>query len=325
MPQTLRKGLAPQVADIVTQIGSALAEEQARVQHHPTRTALLKAAILIPKLILADLGGVDTLGIERIALFKAGEFHRLVKMADEAVTAARVQPTNRPADPRQTFPNQDAQAVPRNLRLMSLSLSLGEASRAMTEGMRSEDDAPIDSAEMRAEYAKKVPKYPADRLKGTNRPSGGPVKAQLPHLTKSEWRKLIREGSRRSSGGPSGWRFSLLRSIEPAAINLLQALWTPFTTNDLDEESRQILRTSRAVCIPKRDGGVRPLAIGETFRRLLCKAVLRKVGNENIERAAGPYQFAAGTVAGTDIAGAVPRLYLESRAHDRSKKSCLLN
>lgn len=76
VPQTLRKGLAPEVHFVLEQIGCAMQQEQTLHRSLPTRTLLTKAAQLIPKLVLANLGAVDASSSVRLSLFKAGEFNR---------------------------------------------------------------------------------------------------------------------------------------------------------------------------------------------------------------------------------------------------------
>ena len=54
--------------------------------------------------------------------------------------------------------------------------------------------------------------------------------------------------------------------------------------------------------ISKRDGGVRGMATGTAFRRLVAKNLVRQLGAE-VEKACAPFQFALSTRAGTDCVG----------------------
>ena len=56
----------------------------------------------------------------------------------------------------------------------------------------------------------------------------------------------------------------------------------------------------------KRDGGVRGIATGTSFRRLVAKSLARQFSKE-VERACAPFQFALSTRAGTDCVGHVIR------------------
>lgn len=46
------------------------------------------------------------------------------------------------------------------------------------------------------------------------------------------WRKLIKEQPRRSAGGPTGWRFSILQRMLETSVELLQELWLDFVTGE---------------------------------------------------------------------------------------------
>lgn len=65
---------------------------------------------------------------------------------------------------------------------------------------------------------------------------------------------------------------------------------------------------------------IRPLAVGECFRRLLSKALCVHIGIPTIENAGGRYQYACGTPSGTDIAGIIPRLRLEIAENDPEER-----
>lgn len=76
------------------------------------------------------------------------------------------------------------------------------------------------------------------------------------------------------------------------------------------------MRLARAVPISKKGStdDIRPLAVGECFRRLLSKGLCAHIGVPTIERRGGDLQFACGTPSGTDVAGILPRLRLEISA-----------
>ena len=52
----------------------------------------------------------------------------------------------------------------------------------------------------------------------------------------------------------------------------------------------------------KKDGGVRGIATGSSFRRLVAKTLARQFGHI-VEQECAPYQFALSTRAGTDCVG----------------------
>ena len=54
------------------------------------------------------------------------------------------------------------------------------------------------------------------------------------------------------------------------------------------------------VALPKKDGGIRPIACGSVLRRLAAKGVCIACKDE-LRAAAGDYQFAIGRPAGTEL------------------------
>ena len=61
----------------------------------------------------------------------------------------------------------------------------------------------------------------------------------------------------------------------------------------------------------KREGGVRGIATGTSFRRLVAKSLARQFSKE-VERACAPFQFALSMRAGTDCVGHVIRALTEA-------------
>lgn len=87
------------------------------------------------------------------------------------------------------------------------------------------------------------------------------------------------------------------------------------------------MRLARAVPIGKKGctDDIRPLAVGECFRRLLSKGLCAHIGITTIESAGGALQYACGTPSGTDIAGILPRLRLEvADNNDEDNKDIVL-
>ena len=64
--------------------------------------------------------------------------------------------------------------------------------------------------------------------------------------------------------------------------------------------------TATMTALKKRDGGVRGIATGTVFRRLVAKTLARQFGGE-VEASCSPFQFALTTRAGVDCVGHVVR------------------
>ena len=65
--------------------------------------------------------------------------------------------------------------------------------------------------------------------------------------------------------------------------------------------------------LQKRDGGVRGIATGTSFRRLVAKTLARQFGRE-VEEACSPFQFALSSKAGVDCVGHAVRVATEADA-----------
>ena len=63
--------------------------------------------------------------------------------------------------------------------------------------------------------------------------------------------------------------------------------------------------------LQKKDGGVRGIATGTSFRRLVAKTLARQFAQE-VEAACAPFQFALSTRAGTDCVGHAVRAATEA-------------
>lgn len=131
-------------------------------------------------------------------------------------------------------------------------------------------------------------------------------------------KSLIKRCSKKSSGGPSRWSFSLVRSMlacdESTTVDFIRSL-SHLLENDLlpSERAKQLFRLARGVPIPKKNPGeIRPLAVGEALRRIACKIIKEAIGNPTISAACGPLQFGAGVSSGTEVAAGIPRLALAS-------------
>lgn len=229
------------------------------------------------------------------------------------------------ADPRDAA---HSSAIPSRFKILADSIGEGEYSRGFREACQG---APTPNTEQtRQGYLEHILKVrhttQAASVFNTTpprtwRPTVSPRDASTPPPDSLPFKRLaalIRRQSKRSSGGPSGWTFELMRRLEDTGTRLIQAMWEPFVRGTLPREVRDIFRMARGVPIAKKGDltSIRPLAVGECFRRILSKAVCESVTNMAIEDAAGPFQFAAGTKNGTDMAGMIPRLRLELTPRD---------
>ena len=74
------------------------------------------------------------------------------------------------------------------------------------------------------------------------------------------------------------------------------------------------LMLATMTALQKNDGGVRGIATGTVFRRLVAKVLARQFSDE-VEVACAPLQFALSTRAGTDCVGHAIRVATELNPH----------
>ena len=72
--------------------------------------------------------------------------------------------------------------------------------------------------------------------------------------------------------------------------------------------------SARLTALVKPAGGVRGIATGTSFRRLVARTLARQFGDE-VENACAPFQFAMSTRASTDCVGHAARLLSEADAN----------
>jgi len=104
----------------------------------------------------------------------------------------------------------------------------------------------------------------------------------------------------RGAAGPSGLRpqhlLDCLNSADSAAkAGLLEALLTVVTTESagrLHPRAAPLLCAARLLPLKKRDGGVRPIAVGDTLRRLVAKRLLATSQGRSATAALAPLQTA---------------------------------
>ena len=114
------------------------------------------------------------------------------------------------------------------------------------------------------------------------------------------------------------WPQHLKDLISPSAGSgsqaLLEAL-TDFTNMILEGKTPSFVRPfffgTTLVALEKKDGGVRPIAVGCTFRRLLAKCAGRSV-MEEMGALLAPRQLGYGIARGAEAAVHAGRIYIQS-------------
>jgi hypothetical protein len=126
-------------------------------------------------------------------------------------------------------------------------------------------------------------------------------------ITEAEVELGIRQLQHGSASGSSGWTNAAIQSVCLAAGDstpLLTAITRFFNKclqGTLSVGCKDLWTVSRAVLLPKKGGGWRPLGIGESWYRLMGRIVSKKVST-TIGQQLRPIQLACGTRGGCEIA-----------------------
>ena len=112
--------------------------------------------------------------------------------------------------------------------------------------------------------------------------------------------------------GPGGCTNEMLRvCLDDAEIlSLLFDAAEDFARGHIPDDVTRCLLLATMTALEKRDGGVRGIATGTSFRRLVAKVLARQFSKQ-VEQACAPFQFALFTRAGTDCVGHAIRVATE--------------
>ncbi|CAI5944080.1 unnamed protein product [Closterium sp. NIES-65] len=132
----------------------------------------------------------------------------------------------------------------------------------------------------------------------------------LPHPEKpTKWvlkqevlARALRESPRGSAGGPTGWRMDFLRELftHPGDLKLLGAWLQAAARGDVGQGVAQWWTSSSLVALEKPGGGVRPIAVGEVFPRLLARCLAVDYHDAIIRHLKPKGQFGAGARNGAE-------------------------
>ena len=118
--------------------------------------------------------------------------------------------------------------------------------------------------------------------------------------------EMVREAALRTkgSGGSSGIDAVGIRRMVTLSVKLCDALallTRKLCTQYVDPVSVEGLMTCRLITLDKGDGSVRPIGVGEVFRRIIAKCVIQ-ITKPDILDATGSLQVSAGQQSGSEAA-----------------------
>ena len=129
------------------------------------------------------------------------------------------------------------------------------------------------------------------------------------HVDPDDVLREVRNFPKGSAGGLSGLRPQhlkdcLLSKSLASSRRLLLAITemcNDLLAGDCIEEVRPVLFGARLISLKKKDGGIRPIAIGDVFRRLTAKLGVHKL-KPRVSQYLSPFQLGCGVPGGIDVA-----------------------
>ena len=111
----------------------------------------------------------------------------------------------------------------------------------------------------------------------------------------------FRNGRRRSSLGPGGWTYEHLKVLmdEMDVFDFIFEAASSVAQERVPVDIQGPLMSARLTALSKNDGGVRGIATGCTFRRLVARSLARQFA-EDFEKECAPFQYARTVHASRD-------------------------
>ena len=122
----------------------------------------------------------------------------------------------------------------------------------------------------------------------------------------------VRRYPRGSSPGPSGWRFEHIRLLLDNLITCdgMFSACSAIAEGSLPPSIADLLSAARLIALPKSSGDVRPISIGEVFRRVTAKTICLQL-KENFSTYFTPIQHGVATEGGSELLANHIRLLME--------------
>ena len=131
-------------------------------------------------------------------------------------------------------------------------------------------------------------------------------------LSKKIFFETIRRSPRGTGTGPSGWRYEHLKALldNCSTADLLHSVCSSIASGSVPESTLNLLTASRLIAIPKPNGDVRPIAIGEALRRLTAKSICAQK-KDSFAQFFSPLQHGVATKGGAELLVHQVQLLLE--------------
>ena len=145
--------------------------------------------------------------------------------------------------------------------------------------------------------------FPTSTSTGDRPPAVAPQPDDdLSQAVQDEVQRLLKKPPRLTSPGLLGSRLEhLCIAVESEeTFKLLAKATTCITFGALPADTLAALRVGEVVAFEKKDGGVRPLLVSSTLRRLGLRALVR-VKKDQLQHAAGGHQYGVGRKSGAEL------------------------
>ena len=99
-----------------------------------------------------------------------------------------------------------------------------------------------------------------------------------PHMDRVAFKNTIKSVPRGSGCGPSGCRYEHIQAIfeDDKSADLLYVMCNHIALGKVPSKIIPLLSGSRRIALPKSNGDVRPIAIGEVFRRVTARTICKQ-------------------------------------------------
>ena len=264
LPRDTRTQFSTLVKDLVS---LALAEKR----------GALEGLFILPRLILPNnMRGRTVVSkvLQNIGSFRKGMFKELWNMPNVVLRYGSFDPAKR------------AEALAR-------AGELGAAVRALTsEGVL---DAKDHIHKLQELHPHEDPPMMPDSLDSHSDPS-----SHAP-FTSADFRWCVRSAKLKRAADALGWRADIIKQMNSEAVNAICKLCKRIAANHqfIPEHLRPYFFGARLIPIAKKDGGIRPIAIGTIFHKLISSAIMCNL-KEKLPRTFSPVQFGVGMPGGAE-------------------------
>ena len=238
------------------------------------------------------------------------------QLQEEADPPAASPPTGSPSGGSQSSPPNPIEFLASRV---SLKLEEGDFRGAVRLACSEDTLADSNEATFAALQQRHPPPHPASVIPPRPQPPLGVPTGPLVDVLEEEVACAIQSFPKGSAGGPDGLRPQHLKDmIKPSANGGRQALLSSLTLfiklvleGDVQVCARPYFFGANFVALELKDGGVRPIAVGCTQRRLVAKVAGRGVMKE-MGALLFPWQPGYGVKKGAEATVHAARLYLHS-------------